>query len=276
MVSFPVLATAAAAAGIADIILFTWVHEPPNVILRGTPVLETMLAPLRSPAFRPFVVYSCAWSATAMFAAAFMQVYALEVLRFTVWQATLVWCAVGVGVALTSTAWGKLADRHGHRPILAVCMGLKSLIMVAFVLATPKTALWLLPAMLLFDSIWDAGLMVASNGYLLKIAPQQNRSMFIASITGLAGICGGLGAVLGGVFLKATSGCALSLFGAEWGHFHLLFAVNILMRLACIPLAFRVHEPTSTAPEKLLYLLRGTWPMRFLLFPVGLYRRLGG
>jgi predicted MFS family arabinose efflux permease len=274
-VAFPVLATVAAVAGILDIVLFVRVREPPNAVMRGKPILETMLAPLRSREYRPFVLYSCVWAGSAMFAAAFMQVYILKVLGLTVWQTTLVWCAVGVGVALASSFWGRLADHHGHRPVLAICMGLKSLIVMAFLLVTPKTAIWVLPAMLLVDSLWDAGLMVATNGYMLKIAPQQNRSMFIASITGLAGICGGLGAMLGGAFLNAVSEFSIDLFGRAWGNYHLLFAVNVLMRLACISLALGVREPKSTTPEKLLYLLRGAWPMRFLSFPVGLYRGVG-
>jgi len=273
-VTFPVLATIAAVAGIVDIILFVWVPEPPNVVMRGKPIIETMLAPLRSREYRPFVVYSCAWSASAMFAAAFMQVYALKVLGLTVWQTTLIWCATGVGVALMSSYWGDLADRHGHRPILAICMGLKSLIVLAFLIATPGTALWLLPAVLLFDSVWDSGLMIASNGYMLKIAPRANRSMFIAAITGLAGICGGLGAMAGGGFLKATAGFHLEAVGRVWTNYHFLFLLNILMRLGCIALAHRVHEPKAAMPDQLLCVLRGSWPMRFLLFPVGMYRRL--
>ena len=274
MVTFPILATVAAVAGIVDIVLFVWVQEPPNAVMRGKPIINTMLAPLRSHEYRPFVTYSCAWSASAMFAAAFMQVYVLKVLGLTVWQTTLIWCATGVGVALSSSFWGQLADRHGHRPILAICMGLKSLIVVTFLLSTRRTALWALPAMLLFDSIWDSGLMVASNGYMLKIAPQQNRSMFIAAITGLAGICGGLGAMAGGGFLRITAALQFDAMGRVWTNYHLLFLLNVLMRLACIALAYRVREPKAATPEKLLHVLRGTWPMRFLLFPVGMYRRL--
>ena len=273
-VTFPVLATIAAVAGIVDIVLFVWVPEPPNVVMHGKPIVETMLAPLRSKEYRPFVVYSCAWSASAMFAAAFMQVYALKVLGLTVWQTTLIWCATGVGVALMSSYWGDLADRHGHRPILAICMGLKSLIVLAFLISTPGTALWILPAVLLFDSVWDSGLMIASNGYMLKIAPRANRSMFIAAITGLAGICGGLGAMAGGAFLKATAGFHIEALGRVWTNYHCLFLLNILMRLGCIALAHRVHEPKAAAPDQLLHVLRGSWPMRFLLFPVGMYRRL--
>ncbi|MBN1558042.1 MAG: MFS transporter [Lentisphaerae bacterium] len=273
-VTFAILATAAAVAGIVDIVLFAWVREPPNTIMRGKPVIETMLAPLRSAQFRPFVVYSCAWSASVMFAAAFMQVYALKGLGLSVWQTTLIWCAAGVGMAFAAPFWGRHADRHGHRPILAVCLALKSLIILTFFLATPGTAMWVLPVMLLFDSIWTSGMLVASNGYLLKIAPQQNRSMFIAAITGLAGICGGLGAMAGGGLLKIAADFQWHAAGRLWTNYHLLFLVALALRLGCIALVRRVREPEAAAPEKVLYVLRGTWPMRFLLFPVGLYRRL--
>ena len=130
----------------------------------------------------------------------------------------------------------------------------------------------MLPVVFLFDSILNSGLMVATNGYMLTIAPQQNRSMFIASITGLAGICGGLGAILGGAFLNATGDISAHFLGRDWCNYHLLFAVNIPIRLACIALVLRIQEPKSTAPETLLSRLGATWPMRFLLFPIGLYR----
>jgi len=273
-ITFPILATVASAAGILDICLFVWVDEPPNVVMRGRPIIETMLAPLRHAEYRPFVVYSCAWAATALFAASFMQVYVLKVIGLSVWQATLVWSVIGLGIALVSSFWGKIADRHGHRPVLSVCMGLKSLVIAAFLLTTRETALWFLPAMLFFDSMWEAGLLVAGNGYMLKIAPQRNRSMFIASITGLAGICGGLGAVAGGGFLKLTAGFDLEAMGHRWVNYHLLFLLNIPMRIACIALVRRIREPKAARSLQLMNLLMGTWPMRFLLFPIGLYRRL--
>jgi MFS family permease len=150
---------------------------------------------------------------------------------------------------------------------------MKSIVVLAFLLVTPGTALWVLPIVFFVDSFWNAGIMVASNGYMLKIAPRDNRSMFIASITGLAGICGGLGAIVGGGFLNLAADFQWHGLGRTWTNYHLLFAVSILLRWGCIALAYRVHEPKATSPEALLYQLRGTWPMRFLLFPVGMYRR---
>ena len=50
-----------------------------------------------------------------------------------------------------------------------------------------------------------AGIVVASNGYVMKISPRQNRSMFVAAITGFAGVCGGASAILAGDWLHARS-----------------------------------------------------------------------
>jgi len=208
-----------------------------------------------------------------MFGAAFMQIYALKILNLTVWQTTLIWCCTGAGIASVSSRWGRVADSHGHRSILALCMLSKSVVVIVLLLVTPEYAFWVLPIVFFIDSFWNAGILVATNGYMLKIAPQQNRSMFIASLASLAGISGGLGAVAGGLFLKATASYELTLAGREWVNYHVLFLLNIFMRLACIVLAFRIREPRSTTPIQLLYTLRGVRP-RFLAFPIGFYRSL--
>ena len=78
----------------------------------------------------------------------------------------------------------------------------------------------------------------------------------------------------GGGFLRITAPLQIDAMGRVWTNFHLLFLLNILMRLACIALARRVREPKAATPEKLLHVMSGTWPMRFLLFPVGMYRRM--
>jgi MFS family permease len=269
---FPALVTIAVIAGVVDILLFKKVMEPPNMVSRHIPVVQSLMAPFRSKEYRSFLIFSCAWSATAMFAAAFMQPYTLENLHVPVWQATLFWCISGVGVALVSSQWGRLADRFGHRPVLAICIGMKSLIVLMFFLVTPASARWVLPIVLFVDSFWNAGTMVATNGYMLKIAPRENRSMFIAAITGFAGICGGLGAIAGGAFLNATQTVSFEFLGRIWDNYSLLFAISIVLRIGCAFLAYRVKEPTASSPEKLLLYLLGTWPMRLLLFPVGLYR----
>jgi len=271
-ISFPLLAIIGIAAGITDVLLYTKVHEPDNVLVPDKPIMETIIHPLRDVQFQPFVLFSCAWAFSVMFSAAFMQLYAIQELNLTEGQATLIWAA-GIANALTAVFWGRMADKHGHKPVLTICVAMKPVVILAFLLVTRQTALWLLPLALLFDSAWEAGILISSPGYMLQKAPQQNRPMFIAAVTGFAALWGGIGAVLGGAFLYYSSGWSIGLMGRTWNNYHLLFTVNIIMRLFCLVLVRRIHEPESTRTEIVLNDILGAWPMRYLLFPMGLYRK---
>lgn len=259
-------------AGTIDILLFLRVREPPNV-RSDEPFWQTLLAPLRERNYRSLVTFLCAQSGAGMLAAVFMLVYTLEVLRVPLWATALLWCLPGLGAAIVAPAWGRLADRYGHRPILRVCVAFKPGIVIAFLLVTPETAFWVLVPALFFDSMLNAGLELASNGYMLKLAPRRNRSMFIAAMSSLSGLCGGLGAIAGGMILSATADTPLSLFSREWNHYQLLFFLSLLLRLPCIPLAGRIREPSSARSRVVLSAILDIWPFRFFSFPVGLYRR---
>ena len=100
--------------------------------------------------------------------------------------------------------------------------------------------------------------------------------MFIAAFTGLAGLSGGLAAMLGGVFLESLNGIEVEVPGRTWGNYHLLLAVAFVLRVLNAVFVHRLHEPTSSRPVRVLNDIRGVWPLRFLRFPVGMYRRWTG
>jgi len=272
-VVYRTLVVVAVLAGLADIALFFRISEPPNLTDPDLAFWTALREPFRAPAFRSFVRYSCAWSFSAMFAASFMMLYVLKVLGLAPWKTALIWCLQGIGVGAVAAGWGRIADRHGHRPILNICVTLKSLIVLVFILLTPSNVVWLLPLALLPDGMLNSGTMVASNGYMLSYAPQRNRSMFIASITGLAGLAGGLGAVAGGALLKSLGPGVWRWMGRDWNAYHAVFAVSMILRWLCIPLARRIREPDATRSLHVLNDVLGELPHRFLRFPVGLYRR---
>ncbi len=270
---FPAIATIGVAAGVVDILLFLKVHEPQNHVVRHVQAWSILTAPFRDVRYRQFVIFNCAWMAAAMLAAAFMQVYVLKELQLGVWRTIMIWTVGAVGGALTAQVWGRLADKHGNRPIIVLCITLKSMIVVVFLLITRQTATVALSIAFLFDGVLNAGVQIATNGYMLKLAPRENRSAFIAAITGLAGLCGGLAALGAGFFLRGLAHFSWDGLGRTWGNYHLLFATSLVLRLACIILVRRIQEPTSTASIRVFSELGGVWPFRLLLFPVGLYRQ---
>ncbi len=271
-VIFPLLTVLAVMAGVSDILLFIGVAEPPNMVADNPGLWADLLAPLRHADYRRFVAFSCAWSFATMFAASFMLLYVLKEIGLAPWITALIWCGQGTGMALASRMWGRLADRYGNRPVLRTCVTFKPMIIIVFLLLTPQNALWLLPLALVPDGMLNAGNTLAINGYMLSIAPRVNRSMFIAAITGLSGLCGGVAAMLAGWLLTAASGWRSSGWYGNWNAYHLVFLVSLALRLACQLLVVRIREPGAGHSRQLLGAMMDEWPMWIIRFPVGLFR----
>ena len=269
---FPIIATVGVVAGVVDIVLFRWIDEPPNVRTGARHPFELFMEPLRHHNYRSFVLFTCAFSAATLFAAAFMQIYVLKVMLVPRWQANLMWCGVGLGSYFVARFWGRLADRHGHRPILLICVALKPVIVIVFLLVSQPWGPFILTVAFFLDSMVNAGYFIASNGYTLKMAPRENRAMFVAATLALSGIAGGLAAIAGGWLLRHTEHVSWQLGTHKWINYHLVFALSLIARLGCIPVAAAIREPTSSDTVTVLAHVRGIWPLRMLMFPTGLAR----
>jgi MFS family permease len=272
--SFALLAMLGVAAGIADILLFIRVPEPETHTGESEGIFRTLVAPLRDAHYRGVVLFNCFFVFSTMFAAAFWQIYLLKILRVELWKTNLMWCVMGIGVALIARTWGRLADRHGQRPVLVLSVALKPWIALAFLLATPANAFWFLSIVFFFDSMANSGHIIANNGFMMKVAPRNNRAMFAAATQALSGIAGGLGAILSGYALQLTDNFHLDWAGRDWNHYHLIFFISFWLRMLCIPMALRIREPDSGSSALVLSQLLEGWPMRYLLVPIDFCRKL--
>ncbi len=268
-IKFPILATAAVIVGVTDILLFIRVHEPDHAVVRNRQFLSVLFEPIRDRNYRTFLFFQCVWRASTAIVGAFAQIYVLKIMHVPVAYAILIWSLHLIGPALTGRLWGKLADKHGHKPVLSVCLTLKPLYALAYLLMTEGTVIWLLPPAMLLDGMLNSGLTVAENGYSMKMSPRENRSMFIAAVRGFAGICGGLAAIAAGVFLQHMSGLSIDLLGRTWNHYHIIFLTSIIMRLVCIVLVRVVREPSSSPPSHIVRELLPAWLWRWARPPVG-------
>jgi len=269
---FPFLATVGVVAGVVDIILFHWVDEPPNSRTGMRRPWELFMEPLRHREYRTFVIFNCSFSGATMLAAAFMQIYVLKVLLIPRWQASLMWCVIGLGSFFVARFWGRMADRHGHRPILLICVALKPLIVVVFLFVSQPWGPLVLTIAFFFDSMLNAGYYIAMTGYKLKMAPRENRPMFVAATLALSGIVGGLAAIAGGWLLRSCEGMSWEFGGRIWINYHLVFLISFLARIGCIPMAAAIRETASSTAVTVLAHIWGVWPMRIFMFPVGLLR----
>jgi len=264
-------------AGISEsVIMMRMIPEPRNMLHVEVGMLEALLEPFRHRDYHSFVRFNCLRSSAVMATAIFIPYFLLEIREMPLWQTVLLWCILGIGAAMSSSTWGRLADQHGYRPVLLIAMCWKPLTMLAYVLPPPEWIFPFLTVWLFFDGIVNAGLMVATNGYMLKMAPQRNRSMFIASIMGLAGICGGISALIAGRILNVFSDVSLAGWGRQWSNLDVLMLAGVFLRLAVIPSGRKVREIDSTRTVSFVGAVLGVWPLPLARYPVGLYRWVVG
>lgn len=271
--AFAALTVVAAVLGVADVLMFAGVPEPPVTAVPDTRLRKVLAEPFRNREFRSFITFMCFWHFAAMVGAPFISLYLLSEVGMSLPQLMLLWVFCWVGGALCSGKIGRLTEAHGHRPILVLCTALKTTNMVALIMVpqNPVTALYILIPVFVVDSILNAGFAIATNGFLLTKSPAGNRTMFIAAGTALAGLVGGITSVFCGATLSLMES-GVTAGGRVWSGFHVLFAVSFVLRIASVMLVLRIKEPTARCTRYVVARLVGTTPMRMLRFPVGLFR----
>ncbi len=275
--AFAVLTSVGAVLGIADVLLFKKVDEPPVHRLPQPTLRRVFSAPFSDQQFRSFISYACFWHFAAMVGAPFISLYLLEYVGMSLGNLLLMWAGSWVGGAVLSRSFGGIVEQFGHRPMLILCTAFKATNMLALLIvpARPELALAVLAPVFMLDALLNAGIAIASNGFMLKNSPRENRTMFIAAGTALAGMVGGVTAVGAGAVLRGMAGWSMTWAGGTFVGFHLLFAASLLLRLVSIGLAVRVHEPGASSTRHVAFQLIGATPLRMLRFPVGLYRDAG-
>ena len=260
--------------GIIDILVFLKVDEPPVTKMKEPKLKEVLLTPFYDKNFRSYISFTCFWHFAAMLGAPFITYYLLDYIGMDVFRLLLLWTCAWVGGAIFSKRLGHLAEHFGNRPMLILCTAFKSTNMVGllFLPRDPSVAFWIMVPIFILDSVLNAGIAIANNGFMLKNSPAENRTMFIAAGTAVAGLVGGLTSIVTGAFLVFSAGWNMSFGGADFTNFHIIFAASLTMRLAAAFFARTIREPNSHWTAQVVVQLVGVTPLRILRFPVGLYR----
>ncbi len=263
---FAVMGSVAAVCGVIDLLFFLRVEEPPVQPAPSPRLRDILAAPFKGREFRAYIAFTCFWHFAAMTGAPFISLFLLEYVGMDLYHAMLLWACSWVGGALMAGRMGWLADRFGHRPLLVLSISLKSTLMIALLLvpANPQAAFWLLIPVFMLDALLNAGIAIANHGFLLSYSPSENRAMYIAAGTALAGMIGGLTSIVSGAVLRSLSGWDFSFLAIGVSHFHVLFAVSVVLRLISAALVLTVEEPNAAKTSEVVNHLWNVAQLRFL------------
>jgi MFS family permease len=262
-------------AGIADVLLFQFVPDvAPQHATRpqkGAPILGTLVRPLKDKQFVWFCLYVAMLTMAVAPMGQFANLYLVEKLGIKSTQIQLMMLVAPLlGQFLIVPIWGRMADRYGRKPMMAIStfglvpVGLGWCLMnlgygwLGYVLSVSGAMLWAAVEIANFNLVLEmsgsADADAAKDGKGAAAPGGGSGYMSVNSvISAIAGVIGGLGA---GWLMYACRNVSFTLgFAMErpFGAYEILFAASALARLiAGVVFLPRLHEPTARPTSEAL------------------------
>ncbi len=233
------------AASTVFALLTTWIFtrqwEPP---LRSEPPIafrRMFRLPFANADFRRLLVFFILWSLVCGVAGPFYVPLMYRHLGMSVAQVALYSIFSGVCGLASQPLWGRIADRFGHRPVLAFNIVAVSTLPLIWLFATPAflAPIWI-DAML--TGIFWPGLNLATFNLVLGTAPEENRTSYLAVQHLVAGVFLAIAAVIGGLLAHAMGGWTWKAGSQTFVNFHVLYVLSSVGRLALLPVALNLRE----------------------------------
>jgi MFS family permease len=258
--AYSVTFAAAGLAGFASSWFLTRVPEPP-MTSHGphVSVLSKMRSPFQDANFRRVLVFMGAWNFASNLSVPFLTVYLIRQLGYSLSTVTTLWVASQVANAFTLYSWGRLSDRFTNKAVLAAALPVYfgCVLGLAFT-AIPERHGLTLPLLYVIHVVMGAaggGIALATGNIGLKLAPQGQGTAYLAAISLVASVAGGLAPILGGALSQWFEAAQVSVLvrwaSAErsgelrvlaFAHWEFLFAISAALGLYAAHALSRVRE----------------------------------
>ncbi len=178
-------------------------------------ILRLLAKPFKDENFRKLIAFMCSWNFAVNLAAPFFMVYMLRRLGLSM--------SFIIGLSILSQVmnfaflriWGKYTDRFSNKSVLAICGPLFIISILAWTFTTmPEKYFLTIPLLIVIHIVMglsSAGVSLASGNISLKLAPEGQATVYLATNTIVNSIAAGISPILGGKFADFFSGRQL-----EW------------------------------------------------------------
>jgi len=230
-------------------------HRPQVAPLQ--PLRDQIAVLRRSRSLLWFVAFGAVWSFAANCFGPFYQVFMFEQLNFSAFDVGLLSTVSALGGALALPAWGRLLDRYGNRPVMAVSLGVWQLVNLGWCFLTPHSsvmvyAIWALGGMTSMGAIASAGFVLGQFTILLRLIPPEAKSLAIGFNLAVTSLAAAVAPVLGGEILAR----AMARWPDALAVYHVCFAVQPVIALAGAVLLLKVREPRASSLTMVLGAMR--------------------
>jgi HEAT repeat protein/MFS family permease len=235
--------------------------EPPmrRMEAEGTQGLRGMLrfyrAPFADRDFLRLMRFSTFFAIAQFIAAPFYTVYALEVLKLNYMWLQILGAASSLSSLLSMPLWGYLSDKFGNKPLLAISVFGTALLPVSWAFTSPNrmtASILIILTINLAGGVFWAGVGLTGFNLLIGTTPDERKSVYVAAMSAVTGLAGGIAPILGGVIMTALPKTDAVLLGVAMNSYHILFAFNTLLRFAALLTLRPVADAGATTARDVL------------------------
>jgi len=229
--AYSILFALGLAVGIGGVVAIAALPEPRMPPVSREPLGKVLARPLRDRNFRGLLSFIAVWNFAVNLAGPFFIVYMLKRIGLSLMTVTALAVTSQVTNMLFLRIWGRIADRHSNKSVLAVSGPLFLLAVLGWTFTTlPERYFLTVPllfAIHILIGMSSAGISLAAANIGLKLSPQAEAHAYM-TVYGLAGaVTGAVAPLLGGVFADFFAARHLSVQIA-WAEPTEVFRLNAL------------------------------------------------
>lgn len=182
-----------------------------------TPMMETLVTPLKDRNFRQLIVFSALWNFALNISGPFFIIYMLDSIKISMTMVTLLTVVGQLSNLAFLRMWGTFTDRYSSKPVLVVSGTMYLVTILAWSFTTmPDTYFLTIPLLFVINIVGGcacAGINLASTGIALKLSPNDKAAAYMTVLGLIGAAAGSLAPLVGGLLADffASRELALSL-----------------------------------------------------------------
>ncbi|HWA87535.1 MAG TPA: MFS transporter [Opitutus sp.] len=201
----------------------------------------------RSNSLLWFIGFGAVWFFAANCFGPFYQVFLFEQMKLSAFGVGLLSAVSALGGALSLPAWGRLLDRYGNRPVMAVSLLVWQGVNLLWCVITPHSHLivyliWALGGMTSMGAIASAGFVLGQFTILLRLIPTEAKSLAIGLNLAITSLAAAIAPIAGGMVLA----WALARWPDALEVYHACFLVQPVIAVGSCLLLLKVREPQAS------------------------------
>ncbi len=219
-------------------------HRP--VTTAPLPLRDQIAVLRRSHSLLWFIAFGAVWFFASNCFGPFYQVFLFEQLNLSAFDVGVLSTVSALGGALALPAWGRLLDRYGNRPVMAVSLLVWQIVNALWCFLTPYShtmvyIIWALGGMTSMGAIASAGFVLGQFTILLRLIPVEAKGLAIGFNLAITSLAAAIAPVLGGAVLS----WALARWPDALAVYHVCFVLQPALAIAGCVLLLKVREPQA-------------------------------